>query len=632
MLCSVCVFWDRNGILKDYAYFYLKALQEISKKLIVVVNGSIKDESKAKIEYLGADVIIRENKGLDFAAYKTAIELIGYDILTKYDNLLFTNTTCYGPFFSLKDIFGEMKNRNVDFWGITSHGGYLDKTWLFKKVKYHIQSYFLVFNKKVLTSSCFKEFFSKVSTNDISYIKVVSSYETELTAFFEEQGFKSDCYINCSKYFNKELNPSFNLAFDIIKNDKCPFLKRKVIISSPEYSINNGIMDLSSDCIEYIRRSKFYDLNLIYDDVISNYSMSDIQFNFHLNYLIDESPSNLDVKENDNFAVCVFNLNDSSKLFTDNASKIPSFCSVIIISKSKGIISEIDLFNKTNNIKNCSLYWNDDKFHNLSAIFKLCSDVFFKYKYALYFHDNSVGSNSSHRLMDIVNKYSIKSFLNSSNQIENILSKFEDDPYLGLLTNTVPVYSIFQKNLKKTTLSDFYANYVKQMISDLKLNVPFDSHSALAYGCTFCCRTECLKKMIDLDFEDRCIFDPIPLLIYSKEELLIPYFVQSSGHYCGKNVPESYSAIYIDSITYNPQIYQDNLNINKLTKISERLFSYKDSVEKNYKELSFLGLRIVFLTPKKIVKKIGESIICFKKTEDKKKKYCMILGVKFNIR
>ena len=46
-----------------------------------------------------------------------------------------------------------MKNKKVDFWGITSAG---------TETEFHIQSYFLYFKKKCLKSKFFRNFFLNI--------------------------------------------------------------------------------------------------------------------------------------------------------------------------------------------------------------------------------------------------------------------------------------------------------------------------------------------------------------------------------------------------------------------------------------------------------------------------------------
>lgn len=43
---TICVFWDKEGVLRDYALFYINALKEFSEKFLIVVNGAITEESQ----------------------------------------------------------------------------------------------------------------------------------------------------------------------------------------------------------------------------------------------------------------------------------------------------------------------------------------------------------------------------------------------------------------------------------------------------------------------------------------------------------------------------------------------------------------------------------------------------------
>lgn len=112
---AICVFWEKNGILRDYVEYYLKGLQQIAKKILVVVNGKISSDSICKLNKLNIEYIIRENKGLDFAGYKAGIEHIGYDVLKEYDSLILTNTTVMVQFTHLMRCLTLWKNALVIF-------------------------------------------------------------------------------------------------------------------------------------------------------------------------------------------------------------------------------------------------------------------------------------------------------------------------------------------------------------------------------------------------------------------------------------------------------------------------------------------------------------------------------------
>ena len=193
----ICVFWEKDGIVRDYVEYYLKGLQEIANKVLIVVNGEINAEGKKKLQALGVDIMQRPNLGLDFGGWKEAIFKIGYNELSKYDELILTNTTCYGPIYPLSEMFGEMKSRNCDFWGITKHpevNRYMLPGDPNSKILEHVQSYFVVYKKSVFLSDVFKTFWKNVQLYT-DYNKVVGYYETKLTNYLEVAGFKLDSFI-----------------------------------------------------------------------------------------------------------------------------------------------------------------------------------------------------------------------------------------------------------------------------------------------------------------------------------------------------------------------------------------------------------------------------------------------------
>ena len=54
-------FWEKDGIVRKYVLTYLKGLQEVADKIIVIVNGKLSLEGKEKLEKLGITILQRAN-------------------------------------------------------------------------------------------------------------------------------------------------------------------------------------------------------------------------------------------------------------------------------------------------------------------------------------------------------------------------------------------------------------------------------------------------------------------------------------------------------------------------------------------------------------------------------------------
>ena len=50
-------FWEKDGIVRKYVLTYLKGLQEVADKIIVIVNGKLSLEGKEKLEKLGITIL-----------------------------------------------------------------------------------------------------------------------------------------------------------------------------------------------------------------------------------------------------------------------------------------------------------------------------------------------------------------------------------------------------------------------------------------------------------------------------------------------------------------------------------------------------------------------------------------------
>ena len=50
-------FWEKDGIVRKYVLTYLKGLQEVADKIIVIVNGKLSLEGKEKLGKLGITIL-----------------------------------------------------------------------------------------------------------------------------------------------------------------------------------------------------------------------------------------------------------------------------------------------------------------------------------------------------------------------------------------------------------------------------------------------------------------------------------------------------------------------------------------------------------------------------------------------
>ena len=191
----VYVIFESENRLQEYKLRFLQALSPLMDDVIVIVNGQLHVEDVNKLEPYG-QVLTRNNKGYDTAAFREGIFAFGKDKLKDYDQLLLVNDTNIGPMRDLSQVFQEMADKQLDFWGISFGEEQEDVT---KENPYgyipkHLQSYFLVIEKLMLNDDAFYEYWTHLTDTD-SRDKAIGRHETRFTKYFSDLGYRFDAVV-----------------------------------------------------------------------------------------------------------------------------------------------------------------------------------------------------------------------------------------------------------------------------------------------------------------------------------------------------------------------------------------------------------------------------------------------------
>lgn len=252
---GVFIFYDASGILDEYVEVLLASMQFVLSKLIIVVNGNIESKGYDKLKKYSSDIFVRENLGFDAGGYKdTFTKYISKDEVKQWDEIIMFNDTFYGPLYSWEDIFKSMENEEVDFWGLSRHPGRLHGS---KWMPQHIQSYFLVCRKPLISSAAWNEFWMKL-IYPVSIQDAIESFEIGFTLYFTKNDFKCKAITDSEKVVYKG-NPYVCYSFELLRDMKFPIIKRKAISLCSFANV--------SKALEYISTSTKYDVNLIYSHI-----------------------------------------------------------------------------------------------------------------------------------------------------------------------------------------------------------------------------------------------------------------------------------------------------------------------------------------------------------------------------
>ena len=191
----VYVIFESEHRLQEYKLRFLQALSPLMDDVIVVVNGQLHVDDVNNLEHYG-QVLTRDNKGYDTAAFREGIFAFGKDKLKDYDQLFLVNDTNIGPMRDLSQLCKEMTDRHLDFWGISFGEEQEDVT---KENPYgyipkHLQSYFLVIEKLMLNDDAFYSYWTDLTDTD-SRDKAIGRHETRFTKYFADLGYRFDAVV-----------------------------------------------------------------------------------------------------------------------------------------------------------------------------------------------------------------------------------------------------------------------------------------------------------------------------------------------------------------------------------------------------------------------------------------------------
>lgn len=215
--------YDKDNIIDDYVIYYIKALKKIAQTIIFVSCNNIKNPES--LNGLADKIIDEPHNEYDFGSYKRGF-LFLKDKLNNYDELIFANDSCYGPLYPLEDVFGEMENRNCDFWGITKNNfGYKKNIGHFFIKRPHIQSYFVVIKKCIFDKDFFAEFMKSITHQENKKL-IISNYEIGLTELLLDKGYTYSTLISAYGNIN---NITILKWREIIEKYKMPFIKKSLL-------------------------------------------------------------------------------------------------------------------------------------------------------------------------------------------------------------------------------------------------------------------------------------------------------------------------------------------------------------------------------------------------------------------
>ena len=213
---AVFAAYSADGTIPDYVITYLKALKEIAPNIIYITDNPLNRNEVKKLTPYITHLEAMRHKEYDWGSYKRGFNwLQENNYLSQTDKLILANDSSLLVAPSLKPILFSMP-QDIDLYGITANQ---DGT-------YHLQSYFLILNKKLYTHPLFAEYLNNVKEQKDG-LTVAYRYEVPFTQFITDLGYKSAAYIPYEQLNHLPLNDKNCYPLTLLSQYHAPFLKMR---------------------------------------------------------------------------------------------------------------------------------------------------------------------------------------------------------------------------------------------------------------------------------------------------------------------------------------------------------------------------------------------------------------------
>lgn len=521
---AVYVLWEKNGIVRDYVVKYLKGLQEIASTVVVIVNGLLSSEGRLRLERMGVNLIVRENVGVDFWAYKRGLES-QEENMSSFDNIILTNCSCYGPIYPFSEMMNKMDQVNCDFWGITewpqNQGGY-EGTW--------VLSYFMVFRKHVFNSPEWKDYWTNLLPV-YSRDECIEKHETKFTAYLASKGFRYEVYCQNSPNY---IDMTIEAPDELVIEQRCPIIKRKAFYAEYDRFLTYHRGTASKRALDYINQNNLYDINIILDDLLATQHYYNVKNSLQLNYFLPADRTSPTYQKGSKvalfFHVYYEDLLERSFQYMCSFAQIGD---IYITTSQKELLPKIQELQKKYN-----LHIMDTKLVSArgraESAFLVNNTNYYDYDYICVAHDKK----SSFLVPGIKGLefgfHNQDALMKTPDYVRNIINLFDKNPRLGMVIPINLIYGDYKYLYGQEWGSGNYEGVVK-MLNDFGIDVPISPEVPPVYpaGAMFWIRPESMRKLIDKPWHYKD-FPPEPLPLDGSTihiiERAYPFFVQDAGY------------------------------------------------------------------------------------------------------
>ncbi|RWC51139.1 MAG: hypothetical protein EOS55_03495 [Mesorhizobium sp.] len=516
---AIAFYYDRDGKMDDYYFHLIASIRPFVDRLLVVCNGPVDTEAQSRLSEATDSFLIRENKGFDVWAYRTGLEHIGWDELSRFDEILLFNHTFYGPIFPFSEMFSEMDQRKCDFWGISAHRTISPHPFDVRKsaLPFHLNSHFTAVRRSLHQSKAFRDYWTQMAPIN-SYMDSVAKHETVFTGHFQALGYTCSVLLDPERY--KTSYPVL-MEPDKTLEDRCPILKKRLFFHDTLF-LEREAINLPR-ALEIVEKQSDYDLSLVWKSVGRLGPPRTLNSNAALLSVLPDV--RVGAQRNwDDYRIAVLahvyhvDMIDEILGYVENVPKGYDLIITTDNANKQALIQQAIV--KARNARNAIVLVVRNDGRDTSALLLGCRDYLLEDRYDLVCRVHSKRSLQDGAKGELFKLHTYENLLYTSGYVENLLELFANNPALGLVMP--PIVHIGYPTIGNSWFGN-KANVAK-LAKELDLIVHLDDSTPVApYGGMYWFRPAALRKLfkykwdwddfVDMDYRDGSLVHAIERII-----------------------------------------------------------------------------------------------------------------------
>jgi len=259
---AIFVHYSEKDYIPEYVLTYIKELKKYFNDIILATNNRNITNIFQINKLDSVKCFLFKNEGYDFGLFYKSLHSTDLEI---YDRISFINDSniLLKP---LTEVFKWGNNQNIDVWGLTDSYENVPNS---KHIdSYHIQSHFLVFEKKSISSLLdffdfikFEEVFKLNLSKRELWLKIVEDCEIGISQYMLSKGLKIGAMYQCEDFVKSGNYKSINIHMKMwreLLQENYPLIKKKIITKAfdPIYEKNVAKLINADLADKYINKYK----------------------------------------------------------------------------------------------------------------------------------------------------------------------------------------------------------------------------------------------------------------------------------------------------------------------------------------------------------------------------------------